>query len=327
MSASAILTLTLLILHGFEKGIRVNWKRLSKRIFFPLAFVGLVAFALRPFIHLDDYYPNLYKNLRLADVIDHPVEAVVFTQPPEDNRRENPEQQLVEILQTGVLKVGYHSLEMPYCYWNKAGDLVGYDVAYAYQLARDLDCKIEFIPIVFNQLKEELNSGSYDIAMSAIIMSEQRIIDMSFTAPYDEQNFVLIIPIQESKKFLHLDTVVQRKGLKIGGTGVFLDVISRHFPLATPVDATVDGQIELLQRGEIDAMLWERSPAFIWSLIHPETIVIDYGGLIGRGYLSYAFHANSPKFASFLNNWLMLKKLSGFNEKMREYWLDGIRTK
>ncbi|HEV7736855.1 MAG TPA: ABC transporter substrate-binding protein, partial [Chlamydiales bacterium] len=280
---------------------------------------------------IDDFYSDLYESLRLADVVERPVEAVIFT---EQNRglggsggrvRTNAEEPLVDILKTGVLKVGYHALEMPYCYKNKYGELVGYDVAYAHQLARDLDCTIEFIPLTYGHLKEEIDEGLYDIAMSSIIMSEHRIINMSFTSPYDEQNYVLVVPILESKNFLHLNSVIERKGLKIGGARVFLDVMNRHFPLAELVIATVSEQIDLLMQGKIDAIIWERVPAFIWSLRNPDYIVIDYEGLIGKGYLSYAFHANSPKFGAFLNNWLLLKKISGFQEKMHNYWFEGIK--
>ncbi len=324
MSASAILTLTLLINHSYERSLQLNTRRIAFRVALPLGCVMVVIAVLKPFMHPADYYPHLYQNLRLADIM-KPVPAVVYKEQPWDHLRENPDQQILEILQTRVLKVGYHGLETPYCYWNKAGELVGYDVAYAHQLARDLDCTLEFVPLVFGHLKEEINAGLYDIAMSAIIMSEKRIINMSFTAPYDEQNFVLIVPVKESKQYTHLASAANLRGLKIGGTGVFLEVIQRHFPLADPIDLTVDEQIAWLQEGKLDAIMWERASAFIWSLSHPDFIAIDYSGLIGRGYLSYGFHTNSPKFASFLNNWLTLKQLSGFNEKMRNYWFDGVK--
>ncbi len=338
MSASAIVTISLLSMYTYEKGLHVHWIRIGKRVALPLILVFCVILAIKPLIQIDDFYPNLYKNLRLTDVIEHPVEAVVFMEQQLDpgaltqlrgqnllSTRPNLEEPLVDILKTRVLRVGYHALEMPYCYWNKYGELVGYDVAYAHQLARDLDCTLEFIPLVFGHLKEEIDQGIYDIAMSSIIMSEHRIINMAFTSPYDEQNFVLIVPTRESKKFLHLNSVIEREGLKIGGTGVFLDAINRHFPLAEPVSASVSEQIDQLMQGKIDAIMWERASAFIWSLMNPDYIVIDYQGLIGKGYLSYAFHENSPKFGAFLNNWLLLKKVSGFQEKMHNYWFEGMK--
>jgi proton glutamate symport protein len=327
MSASAILTLTLLINHTYmlgERGLQLNWRRIGLRVAAALGCALVVIAVMKPFMHPADYYPHLYQNLRLADIME-PVPAVVYKEQPWDHLRENPDQQILEILRTRVLKVGYHGLEAPYCYWNKAGELVGYDVAYAHQLARDLDCTLEFVPLVFGHLKEEINAGLYDIAMSAIIMSEKRIINMSFTAPYDEQNFVLIVPLKESKQYTHLSSLAERRGLKIGGTGVFLDVIRHHFPYADPIDLTEDEQMAQLQEGKLDAIVWERASAFIWSLTHPDFIAIDYSGLIGRGYLSYGFHTNSPKFANFLNNWLILKQFSGFNEKMRNYWFDGVK--
>jgi hypothetical protein len=56
-------------------------------------------------------------------------------------------------------------------------------------------------------------------------------------------------------------------------------------------------------------------------------VVIDYGGLIGKAYFSYPVRDQGFKFISFLNNWLILKELSGFHQEMVDYWLEGTYQK
>ncbi|HLY65941.1 MAG TPA: cation:dicarboxylase symporter family transporter, partial [Chloroflexota bacterium] len=51
-----------------------------------------------------------------------------------------------DIQSSGVLRVGYNPGVMPFSYWNNRGDLVGYDISFAYELARDLNVRLEFIP-------------------------------------------------------------------------------------------------------------------------------------------------------------------------------------
>jgi Bacterial extracellular solute-binding proteins, family 3 len=57
----------------------------------------------------------------------------------------------------GVLRVGYNASVMPFCYVNDAGDLVGFDVAQAYTLARALNVRLVFIP--FRQLLAGAEAG------------------------------------------------------------------------------------------------------------------------------------------------------------------------
>ena len=47
----------------------------------------------------------------------------------------------------GMLRVGYIEDSVPYAFFNTAGDLVGFDVEMAHQLARDLGVGLELVPI------------------------------------------------------------------------------------------------------------------------------------------------------------------------------------
>jgi polar amino acid transport system substrate-binding protein len=80
--------------------------------------------------------------------------------------------------------------------------LCGYDVAYAYQLAKDLDVKLELVPIQYDKLAEAVNTGYCDIVMSAIVMDEQRIINMQFSKPLQSSNRMpLVLRITDIDKY------------------------------------------------------------------------------------------------------------------------------
>jgi ABC-type amino acid transport substrate-binding protein len=68
------------------------------------------------------------------------------------------------IQKQGELRVGYNSGIIPFCYRNSREELVGYDVSYAYQLARDLNVRLRFIPFEWAQLAQNLAEGRFDIA-------------------------------------------------------------------------------------------------------------------------------------------------------------------
>ena len=64
------------------------------------------------------------------------------------------------IQRTGILRVGYNASVVPFCYLNDAGELVGYDVAYAYDLARVLNAKLVFIPFEWPRLDRDPSPGA-----------------------------------------------------------------------------------------------------------------------------------------------------------------------
>src|SRR5262249_18041070 len=73
---------------------------------------------------------------------------------------------IARIQRTGVLRVGYNPSIVPFCYWNDAGQLVGYDVAEAYDLARSLNVRLVFGPFEWKSLAEDLIAERFDIAMA-----------------------------------------------------------------------------------------------------------------------------------------------------------------
>ena len=64
---------------------------------------------------------------------------------PKPARISNPST-IANIRKRGVLRVGFNPQVIPFSYRNDRGELVGFDISYAYRLARDLGVAIELIP-------------------------------------------------------------------------------------------------------------------------------------------------------------------------------------
>jgi proton glutamate symport protein len=322
MSIASVLTIILITIYGYYGVLKIKWAQLLLKMGSALGLFFIFIISIKSLINISDKYENLYPTLSIAEVIDHPVEARVLKEGDFGAARLAGGSTLEQILSTGVLKVGYNTTDIPYCYLNNKGELSGYDMAYAYQLARDLDCKLEFVPLSFNDMGEQLNGGGYDIAMAAVVMNEERLKTMNFTHHYSIQNVVLIVTQERKKEFLKLDNIIADKQLKIGVIGAYSDFLIRHFPNAR-IYQTDNVDPDMMKRGEVDAWIWGADPAMVWCVSNPDFITIDYGGLIGKTYFSYAVPDNAFKLSSYLNNVLILKELSGFQTKMHNYWIKG----
>src|SRR6185437_1057248 len=110
--------------------------------------------------------PELREGLAVTELAAAPP-AAADPAPPE----------VAAIQRAGVLRVGYNDAVPPFSYRNAAGDLVGYDISFAYRLARDLAVRLEFVPFTWDGLAGDLAARRFDIAMSGIYITDQRLAD------------------------------------------------------------------------------------------------------------------------------------------------------
>jgi ABC-type amino acid transport substrate-binding protein len=317
MSAVSVLAVVV----WMQEKKQVRWKSLfSSLSLYSLLFISVVYIA-KPFIHMDDYYKGIYQNRKIADVITDPVQAIRIFPGETGTPRDPAKPTLQQIIETGVLKVGVEEYEAPFCYLNNSNEFAGYDIAYAYQLARDLDCSLEFVRVDLDRLSEQLLAGEFDVGMSSFVMTENRLKTIQFTQPsYQEEDNVLIIPRSRKNEFMDLNNI-RALDLKILTRGVYKGIAEKYFSKAT----ILSGQdLSLLKNREVDACFWARTSGFIWCILNPEFIVMDYGPSLGKAYIAYPFRENAFAFASFMNNWLKVKEQVGFKKKMREYWIQGL---
>lgn len=324
ISSASILTFIILALYSYYGTLRINWKRLGLHFTAILIVSGTVIAIVKHTVRIEDSLQNKYMDLRITDVIPQPVHAKIYTSPPTPTTVA-----LVDpfdrILSKGILRVGYSPLEMPFSYMNHYGEIAGYDIAYAYQLARDLDCIIEFIPINYDKLDQQIANGEFDIAMSAIIMDESRLRTMNFSQPYEEENIVLIVPVKRAEEFMTLNSVARNNQLKILAFGYFIHAAEHHFPHAHILNLP-NGSTSMMPpmlNGQVDAALSTRLQATAWCSNHPSFVPIDYAGQLGQCYFAYPAALEAAHWISFLNNWLILKEQSGFRDKMTRFWLKG----
>jgi ABC-type amino acid transport substrate-binding protein len=92
------------------------------------------------------------------------VEAIVRTTPPQASI-EGPAT-LDGVRGRGVIRVGYGRDIVPFTYFNAHGDLVGFDISYAYALARSLHVRLELLPIEWTTLQSDLVAHRFDIVMA-----------------------------------------------------------------------------------------------------------------------------------------------------------------
>lgn len=229
------------------------------------------------------------------------------------------------ILNSKKLRVGYDPNTAPFCFFNRQNKLVGFDVSYAYQLAYDLGCnQIEFIPLKYEKLGEQLDEGVFDIAMSAISISEERLKKMCFPNFILEAKIVFVTKDPSRKKISSLKEIKRNPSLKIAvlANTAYEGIAYEEFPNH---EVVILKSYDDFNQDELpaDFLIWEEQEAIAWTVSNPDFHVVYPKSYSRRESLGYPIRYGDPEFLCYLNAWLGLKKNEGFKEDQYQLWIMG----
>ena len=231
-----------------------------------------------------------------------------------------------QIRERGVLRVGYNSNNVPFVFFNSKGRLVGYDVEMAYELARTLNVtRIEFVPVTGTTLAESLDSGYCDIVMSAVLVNADRFDTMKFTDPVINVHLAFLVPDGKKDEFTKLDSVKKMNGLRIAvfNNTALVKVAHQLVPNATIVQ--IDSPEEFFVKGNADALMISAEEGYTMTLQYPffDVAIIEPYNSYQKMY-SYPVALNSSEsYLLALNYWLRMEKDYGMLEKKYDYWVLG----
>ena len=223
----------------------------------------------------------------------------------------------------GVLRVGYASNVPPFNYFNADDALVGFDISYAYRLAKDLHVRLELVPLGWEKVTEELTAHMFDIVMAGAYATSDRLRNLVVTEPYFASPVGLIVRSENVEEYLNYQAIAARDDLTLG---VFPDpvlspLIQHLFPHARIID--VDSYQDLLRSPQIDAAIWSLDQARTWAAAHRDYVAVKPEGMGSPFVFVYLLPPDSQSVAEFVNVWMDLKRNDGFREEQEAYWIKG----
>jgi len=319
VSAMEISSLSLLIILSCRGKIRFTYFNLLKKgvlTLIPLIALSLAIKYFNPLPPIKNEAKSIF-DLNISSAI--PIEVLTTPQEPISFS----EDVFDHILETKTLRVGYNTRVAPFCFLSSAQKIVGYDIAFAYELAFDLGCRLELVPFEYQNLERDLNNHIFDIAMSAVSVNETRLKGLAFTKPYLNPRIVLIAKEKARKLFANIYNVRKNPALKIAVLkgSVFETLVKEHFANNTLI--LLENYEEFYGLEPQVALLWEEQEAITWTIAHRGYRVVLPNISLGLDTLAYAIPANNPRFLSYLNQWLNLKESEGYTKNQYDLWVKG----
>ncbi|MBE5934699.1 MAG: transporter substrate-binding domain-containing protein [Lachnospiraceae bacterium] len=113
-----------------------------------------------------------------------------------------------------VIKVGMEVAYPPFEYYEEDGTTItGIDYDLAMAIGEELGYEMEFVPVSWDGIFAGLDKGDYDVIMSAITITPERIEKYKFSTPYI-QNYQCLVTMADAKK--KPKSIKELKGLEVG---------------------------------------------------------------------------------------------------------------
>jgi len=254
--------------------------------------------------------------------------SLMMAMPAESQTKQPTQQALAKesvietIKERGVMKVGL-SLFTPWAIRAKDGELIGFEIDVAKQLAADMGVDVEFYPTAWDGIIPALVSGNFDVIISGMSVTPQRNMTVNFTDAYATTGVQLVANKQltEGKKSLadFNDPSVTFAGRRGATTAV---AVTDNFPKAKLV--LFDDE-----RAAIQEVIDGRAHAILDTPPNPARHVRDFPDKIVLPFPDIDFDRRGEGFAvrkgdidalNFFNNWIAQGWRTEWLKKRHDYW-------
>lgn len=162
------------------------------------------------------------------------------------------EDDLAKIKSAGVFKVGTEGTFPPFTYHNTSGDLVGFDVDIAREIAKRIGVKAEFVEGKWDGLVAGLDANRYDAVINQVSITPERQAKYDFSEPYITLKAVLIV--NEKNNDIHNFTDLKGKKSAHTLTSNYAQVARENGAEVVGTDG-FDQSIALVSQGRADATI------------------------------------------------------------------------
>jgi len=233
-----------------------------------------------------------------------------------------------EIKESGVLLVGYNPVQVPFSYYNSKNQLVGFDVDMMKKLAAELDVEIAFVPYESKTAVDAINGGQFDIAISGIQMTTQRLQLVDFTTPVLSLHYTFVVKDHFADELVSQKTTTAR-ALRVVSVGDYeiTPLLKKKYPNWS-FESIESDKLFFEDEGKTwDILLISLEAGKTWTMLYPEYTTLYRREEIKSFPASYVVAMGNTSLLNFMNSWLAIQQSSGYVDSLYNYWILGENAK
>jgi polar amino acid transport system substrate-binding protein len=233
---------------------------------------------------------------------------------------------LQEVLNTGRLRVGV-GLYAPWAMRNEAGELIGFEVDVAKQLAADLGVRAEILAYDFDRLIPALESGEIDLIAAGLTITPDRARHVNFSQPYATGGIGLAANVERTAGLQRLEDLNnERYSVGAVADSVAAQLARRLIPRARLVPfETPEAASAALVAGEVDVYLEDEPVPTFLALENPGKVDLPLPDPLLVSPAGFAINKGDPDFLAFLNAWITARSADTWLPTTTTYWFGSLR--
>ncbi len=265
------------------------------------------------------------QNRLLAAIIAIALLLVVLSPPLVHAQSVNQQLAAGSVLETikkrGSIRVGLSTF-VPWAMRDKNGELIGYEIDVAKQLAEDMKVKVEFVPTAWDGIIPALLAGKFDVVIGGMTITPERNLTVNFTQPYANSGTHLVANKELAASFKSLEDFNKPDvvlAVRRGATPA--TAAKRLMPKATLRQFDEDAlALQEVLNGKAHAFVTSTPTPAFEALKHPDKLFLPIPEPFVQGAEGFALRKGDPDALNFFNNWILLRQQDGWLKEHHDYW-------
>ena len=242
----------------------------------------------------------------------------------DDTRQALSSESVIEtIKKRGSLRVGMATF-VPWAMRDKNGELIGFEIDVATQVAEDMGVDIEFVPTAWDGIIPALVAGKFDVIIGGMSITAKRNLTINFTHPYANTGYILMASTERAdEKGLKTLEDFNQSGVTIAtrraSTGAV--AMQKNFPKAKLIyfdDDTLAYQEAA--NGNVDGVSSTPPKAAFEIEKRGDKLRVVSPKLMSPTREAFAVRKGDPDALNFFNNWIQESHASGWLKERHNYW-------
>ena len=231
-----------------------------------------------------------------------------------------------QVARRGTIRVGM-DVFVPWAMKDKKGELIGFEIDVARQLAEDMGVKVEFVPTKWSGIIPALLAGKFDVIIGGMGVTPQRNLKINFTDPYYYSSQGLLANLEKSQGFALADfnnpdvTLAARLGSNAALAA------KKNFPKAKlRLFDDEPAAVQEVRNGRVHAMVASQPLPAHMAADNPD-LLKSYNEQLMKEPIAFGVRKGDVDTLNFFNNWIETVKARGWIEEKYSYWFLGRNWK
>ena len=226
------------------------------------------------------------------------------------------------ILQRGELVVGMAGNMPPMNMTTKEGELIGYEVDLAKNMAASMGVRAKFSVMPFAELLPALQSGKIDLILSNMTITPARNLKVAFVGPYFTSGKAFLTKIKTialADEAADIDAKNTKLVALKGSTSQAF--VEKAIPDATLVTANdYDEAVKMVLEDKVDAMVADYPICVVSVFRYPDQGLLSVVTTLTYEPIGVGVQAGDPLLVNWVENFMGIAEETGLLQKLEEKW-------